>query len=116
METYCISFKKYSAKKKSNVRKTKQNRLMLLSNCAVCGKKKSAILKDKELYNFNDWFKMNKLINKFLLAGDKFMLELYLKQPGFTYSAYGPFMDLMEHCEKIQKFIETGNLKHFHRN
>ena len=30
---------------------------------------------------------MNKIINKFLLTGDKFMPEIYLKQPGFTYSA-----------------------------
>ena len=34
---------------------------------------------------------MNKLINKFLLTGDKFMSELHLKQPGFTYIACGPF-------------------------
>ena len=31
---------------------------------------------------------MNKIINSFLLAGDKFMLEMHLRQPGFTYSAY----------------------------
>ena len=30
-------------------------------------------------------------MNKFLLTGDKFMPEMHLKQPGFTYSAYGPF-------------------------
>ena len=35
--------------------------------------------------------KMNEIVNKFLLAGDKFMSELQLKQPGFTYSACGPF-------------------------
>ena len=34
---------------------------------------------------------MNEIVNKFLLAGDKFMPEMYLKQPGFTYSACGPF-------------------------
>ena len=33
---------------------------------------------------------MNEIVNKFLLAGDKFMPEMYLKQPGFTYSACGP--------------------------
>ena len=32
---------------------------------------------------------MNKIVNKFLLAGDKFMPEVYLRQPGFTYNAYG---------------------------
>ena len=35
--------------------------------------------------------KMNEIVNKFLLVGDKFMPETHLKQPGFTYSACGPF-------------------------
>ena len=34
--------------------------------------------------------KMNEIVNKFLLAGDKCMPEMHLK-PGFTYSACGPF-------------------------
>ena len=34
---------------------------------------------------------MNEIVNKFLLVGNKFMSEIYLKQPGFTYSACGPF-------------------------
>ena len=34
---------------------------------------------------------MNEIVNKFLLVGDKFMPEMHLKQPGFTYSACGPF-------------------------
>ena len=56
---------------------------------------------------------MNKIINKFLLTGDTFMPELHLKQPGFTYSTYEPFT---KHCKIIQKFRETGNLKHSYRN
>ena len=40
METYCISCKKYTENKNSYVRKTKQNRLMFLSNCTAYGKKK----------------------------------------------------------------------------
>ena len=43
---------------------------------------------------------MNKIINKFLLTGDKFMPELHLKHPGFTYSACRPFT---KHCQRIQK-------------
>ena len=35
--------------------------------------------------------KINEIVNKFLLIGDKFMLEMHLKQPGITYSACGPF-------------------------
>ena len=34
---------------------------------------------------------MNEIVNKFFLAGDKFMFEMHLRQPGFTYSACGPF-------------------------
>ena len=34
---------------------------------------------------------MNEIVNKFLLTGDHFMPEMHLKQPGFTYSAWGPF-------------------------
>ena len=32
---------------------------------------------------------MNETVNKFLLAGDKYMSEMHLKQSGFTYSACG---------------------------
>ena len=46
------------------------------------------------------------------MTGDKFKPELHLKQPEFTYIACGPFT---EHCERIQKFRETGNLKHLNR-
>ena len=45
-------------------------------------------------------------MNKFLLAGDKSMPEMHLKQPGFTYSACGPFT---KNKEGIEKFMETGN-------
>ena len=37
METYCVSCKKYTENENSDARKTKQNRLMLLSICAICG-------------------------------------------------------------------------------
>ena len=40
--------------------------------------------------------KMNEIVNKFLLAGDKFMPEMHLKQSGFTYSACGPFTENKE--------------------
>ena len=53
METYCDSCKKCTKNKNFYVRKTKQNRLMLLSNCAICRKKKSTFIKNKELFNFD---------------------------------------------------------------
>ena len=46
------------------------------------------------------------VINTFLLLGDKFMPEIHLRQPQFTYSACGPFT---MHEERIQKFKETGD-------
>ena len=49
---------------------------------------------------------MNDAINKFLLAEDKFIPEMYLRQPGFTYSACGPFT---KNKERIKKFMQTGN-------
>ena len=44
---------------------------------------------------------MNEIINKFLLAGNKFMPEMHLKQPGFTYSACGPFKEQFIQDSKI---------------
>ena len=46
METYCVSCKKYTANENSSVRKTKQNKLMLLSNYAICDKKKTTFIKN----------------------------------------------------------------------
>ena len=56
---------------------------------------------------------MNKIVNKFLLAGDKFMPEMHLKQPGFTYSACGPFT---KNKERIEKFMQTGNTDFIYKN
>ena len=57
--------------------------------------------------------KLNEILNKFLLAGDKFMPEMHLKQPGFTYSTCGSFT---KNKGKIQKFKETGNMKYIYKN
>ena len=56
---------------------------------------------------------MNEIVNKSLLAGDKFMPEMHLKQPGFTYSASGPFT---KNKERIQKFKETGDINYIYKN
>ena len=56
---------------------------------------------------------MNKIVNKFLLAVDNFMPEMRLKQPGFTYSAFGPFT---KNKERIQKFKERGNINYIYKN
>ena len=56
---------------------------------------------------------MNEIKNKFLLAGNKFISEMHLKQPGFTYIACGPFT---KNKEGIQKFKETGNTNYIDKN
>ena len=42
---------------------------------------------------------MNEIVNKFLLAGDKFLPEMHLIQPGFTYSACGPLTKNKERAQ-----------------
>ena len=37
-------------------------------------------------------YKMDETVNKFLLAEDKFMTEMHLRQPRFSYSACGLFI------------------------
>ena len=56
---------------------------------------------------------MNDIINKFLLAGDKFMPEMHLRQPHSTYSACVSFT---KNKERTQKFKETGDTKYIYKN
>ena len=83
----------------------------MISKCEICGSKKSRFIKNHEakgllsnlglrtplskvpiLGDILFWrYKMNEKVNNFLLAVDKFMSEMNLKQPGFTNSACGPF-------------------------
>ena len=68
----------------------------------LCG-----VLLDNKIIN------MNNIINKFLLAGDKYMPEMHLRQPQFVYSACGPFT---RHKERIKKFKQTGDTRYIYRN
>ena len=56
---------------------------------------------------------MNEIVNKFLLASDKFMPEMHLKQPGFNYNACEPFT---KNKKRIQKFKETGEISFIYKN
>ena len=56
---------------------------------------------------------MDGIINKFLLTGDKFMPEMHLRQPGFTYSACGPFTKTKK---RIQKFKQTRDSRYIYKN
>ena len=56
---------------------------------------------------------MDEIVNKSLLAGDKFMPKMHLRQPRFTYSACRPFT---KDKERIQKFKETGDWRCIYQN
>ena len=56
---------------------------------------------------------MNKVVDKFLKIGDKFMPEMHLRQPGFTHSPCGPFT---KNKQRVQRFMETGDTKYIYRN
>ena len=56
---------------------------------------------------------MNEIVSTFLVIGDKFMPEMHLKQPGFTYSACGQFT---KNKERTEKFMQTGNTNFTYKN
>ena len=107
---------------------------MLLLSSVICDSKKSKFREQQEAsrllssleikttlskisQQFNTMHKMNEIVSKFLLAGDKFMPEIYLRQPGLTYSACGPFTKSKERIQKLKKqeiqniFIITNQIK-----
>ena len=56
---------------------------------------------------------MNEIVNKFLLGGDKFIPEMHLRQPGFTYSVCGLFT---KNKEGIQNFKRTRDSRYIYQN
>ena len=57
-------------------------------------------------------YKMNEIVNKFLLAGNKFIPNMHLKQRGFTYNACGPFT---KNKERIHRFKETYDTNYIYK-
>ena len=129
----CLKHRKNTESKNPKAVKTKNGRIIFLSNCAVCGSKTSKFIKEQEasaiilnlakslskiplvghIFFFFLRYKMYEIINKFLLAGNKFMPEMYLRLPRFTYSACRHFT---KNKERTQKFKETGDLKYICKN
>ena len=117
MFSYCLKYSKSVESKNPKVVKTKIGRIRLLSKCLKCNSKKSKFCKEQKargiklphLSNFpilNAIFKkckINAIISKFLLAEDKFMSEMHLRQPRFTYSACGLFTKNKERIKKLKK-------------
>ena len=125
MLSYCLKCRKNTESKNPEVVKIKNGRIILLSKCAVCNSKKSNFLKEQEskglLSNLmgmkipvlSEKDKMNAIVNKLFLAGDRFILEMHLKQLGFTYSAGGSFI---KNTERIKQIKETGDSSYIYQN
>ena len=56
---------------------------------------------------------MNDIVKTLLVAGDEFMPEMHLKQPGFTYSSCGSFTT---NKQRIKKIMQTGNTDFIYKN
>ena len=67
MEMYCVSSKKNTVNK--NVKRAKQNGLILVSNCAICGKKKSRFIKNQEAKGLLSKLGIRTLLNNIPLVG-----------------------------------------------
>ena len=138
MKSHCLKCRKDTENINPKVSNTSNGRKTILSKCAICGCKKSRFIKDQEakglLSNLGArtlltkvpilgdillwthaklYIKMNEIVHNFLLAGDKFMSEMHLKQLGFTYSACWPFT---KNKERIKKFNETGDTSYIYKN
>ena len=102
------------------VAKTKKGKPMLFPKCAMCSSKTSRFIKKQEASGLLSSlgirtpliqvtvlgsilllsYKMNKIIHTFLLAGDKFMPQMHLRQPWFTYGAYRHLLKTMNEYKK----------------
>ena len=134
MKSYCLKYRKDTENINPRVSNTSNGRTMVLSKCAICGSKKSRFIKNQEAKGLLSnlviktplskvpisgdigeclRIKMNEIVNTFILAGHKFIPEMHLRQPGFTYSACEPFT---KNKERIQKFKETRDTSYIYKN
>ena len=109
MKTFCVKCRKNTEISNSKIFITKNNRLIMQSKFPICGIKILRFVKEQEAKDLlsnlerHHWvnsivryfvlrcIKMNETVNKFLLAGVKFIPEMHLKQLGFNYSVCGLF-------------------------
>ena len=133
MKTYCVKCRTNAKNIDPKIFRTKNNRLLVESTCSDCKNKKLRLVKEQDAkgllsnLGINTPFskipllnvcfvlsvKMNEIINKFLLTGDKSMPEMHSRQPGFTNSTCGPFT---KNKERIEKFMQTGNTDFIYKN
>ena len=135
MESYCLKCKKNTENIDPKISSTSNGKAMILSNCAICGSKKSRFIKHQEakgllsklgiktplsiipilgdiLFSMRP-IKMKEIVNKLLSSSDKFMPEMHLKQLRFTYSACRP---CTKNQERIEKLKETGDTSYIYKN
>ena len=70
MLNYCVKYRKNRKNLKSKIFKTKNNRLIMQSKCAVCGIKKSRFVKEEEAKGLLSSLGLKTPLNKIPLLGD----------------------------------------------
>ena len=113
METFWVSCKIYTVNKNSSARKTKQNKLMLLPNCAICGIKRLTLLRIKKS-TILITFEMISLTWK------KSLTNFYWLQTNLCQNCIWNSQDLLtvlvDQLLGIVKELKNCNLKHLYRN
>ena len=109
MLPYCFKCRKNTESKNTKDVRTESGRIMLFSKCVACDSKSKFITEQEA----STRYKMNEVIKKILLAGEKFMPEMHLRQIGFTYGACEPFT---KNKERIKKFKEIGDSSYIYQN
>ena len=84
MLSYCLKYRKNTESKNPKTVRTKKGRIMILSKCSMCDSKKSKFIKELEASRSWNSQGIKEIVNKILLAVDKFMPEMHLRQPEFT--------------------------------
>ena len=97
MKIFCVKCRRDTENIDPKTIRTKNNRFMIQSKCPVCGIKKSRFVKEQEAKS---------LLSNLGIKATLRKVPMHLKQPGFTYSVFGPFT---KNKKRIEKFMQTGN-------
>ena len=121
MLSYWLKYRKNTESKMPKIEEIKSGRIVLSSNSAVCCNKKSRFIKGEEVSGWWSSFgikipfsqnpvvgrilfeiyKINEILNTFLLAGGKFIPKMHLSEPGFALSVCGLFTKNKERIKYI---------------
>ena len=119
MLIYCLKCRKNAESKNPKVVRTKNGRIMLLSKCEMCNGKKSKFIKEHEarelLSNLGIRTPLSQILwnewnNKQIFISRRWIYEMHLKQPGFTYSSCVPFTKNKDKIEKNLKKQEIQDI------